>query len=398
MTMVPAGQIARRFPLVARPRPPCPPLTERVQEISDLARAAAGQTGARSMSLAATAHNKAALILSDCGLPDLARSLCHRQLDVYLRARPLDAPVAKHALEPVVNLARLLIRSHDADRAYQLLDTLYHAVRFKTGSTIDGRRITFRDFTVSDEDHRALCQWVWAALLADGTRALAAAGRWDHAQAHVHKHAGIGQRLLDGRQVAILARWNSGHPDSALSLLQDSTTLEPWERAVAACLAVLCLRSRPKQPESAVAAMAEHYLALEPDPELLVFRVRLGLTVMDLAAGATRSPADQAATRIISEAIECGDGYAAREVLAHDGCRARLNDIQEHTLATAMQSSGLACGEMPENLMSHLLAAVKASEAATARNLAGRLGPARLGERGLVVATLPPSGIFLPEP
>jgi hypothetical protein len=33
------GQIARRFPLVARPRPACPPLPERIREIGDLAQA-----------------------------------------------------------------------------------------------------------------------------------------------------------------------------------------------------------------------------------------------------------------------------------------------------------------------------------------------------------------------
>jgi len=80
-----------------------------VREVAELARTAAGQTGG-GLTLAATTHNKAALIASDCGLPDLARSLCWQQFDVYLRARPLGAQAARYTLEPIANLARLLIR------------------------------------------------------------------------------------------------------------------------------------------------------------------------------------------------------------------------------------------------------------------------------------------------
>ncbi len=59
-----ASQIARRFPLVPRPRPACLPLAERVQEIHDLARRA-NQNG--DLGTGAAALNRAALIASDCG-------------------------------------------------------------------------------------------------------------------------------------------------------------------------------------------------------------------------------------------------------------------------------------------------------------------------------------------
>ncbi|MGH4002322.1 MAG: lantibiotic dehydratase, partial [Pseudonocardiaceae bacterium] len=211
-------------------------------------------------------------------------SLCRQQFGVYLRARPLSGQVAKHALEPVINLARLMIRIGDGEGAYLLLDTLYQAVRSRTTSVIDGRRVPFNEFTVSDADHRTLCQWLWAVLLADGTRALAGLGRWDRALAHVEKHGGVGERLLDGRQVAILAHWSAGDSDSALSVLDDGTASEPWEHAVAACLTVLCHGGSGLRPtDSAVTAMVEHYLALEAEPPFLVFRVRLGLTMIRLA-------------------------------------------------------------------------------------------------------------------
>ncbi|MGH3800268.1 MAG: hypothetical protein ACRDTD_09080 [Pseudonocardiaceae bacterium] len=364
-----AGRIAQRFPLVARARPACPPLDERVREVSDLARAALGQTGAGSLHLAASAHNKAALIASDCCLPDLARSLCRRQFDVYLRAQPLGAQAAQYALEPVVNLARLLIRGGDGEGAYRLLDTLYQAVRSRTVAVIDGRQVSFQDLTSSDEDHRTLCRWLWTVLLGDGTRALVGAGRWDQALARAEQRSGVGRRLLDGRQVAILARCLAGDPDAALTLLDESALSEPWEEPVAACLTVLCLRCGIRPADSAVAAMVEHYLGLEPVPELIVFRTRLGLTVLDLAGGVEQPSAAQVTTRLVGEAVAAGDGYAARDVLTHDGCRARLTGAEKRALSAAMQSSGLGSDALPTHLTADLLTAVEISEAATARGL-----------------------------
>ncbi len=115
--------------------------------------------------------------------------------------------------------------------------------------------------------------------------------------------------------------------------------------------------------------MVEHYLALEPEPPLLVFRVRLGLTMIRLAGSVEQPATAQAATRLASEVVMSGDGYAAREVLAHGEFRTWLGDAEKRALAAAVQSSGLGCGVMPEDLITTLLAAVKMSEAATVRNL-----------------------------
>lgn len=364
-----ADRIARRFPLVARPRPACPPLDLRVREVAELARAAAGQTGG-GLALAAAAHNKAALIASDCGLPDLARSLCWQQFDVYLRARPLGAQAARCTLEPIVNLARLLIREGNGTGAHQLLDTLYQAVRSRADAVIDGRQLSFRDLTGSDEDHRTLYQWLWTVLLADGTRALARAGRWDQALAYAEQHSGVGQRLLDGRQVAVLARCLAGDHASATALLDESALSEPWEQPVAACLSVLCLTLGVRPADSTTAAMVQHYLGLEPAPELMLFRARLGLTVIDLTGGITQPTAAQAAARLIQETVATGDGYAGRDVLAHEGCRAVLATSEKRAISATVRYSGLDRGAIPGNLMTDLLAAVKMSETATARNLA----------------------------
>jgi hypothetical protein len=86
--MDPTGQFARRFPLVARPRPACIPLTRRVADLCDRAQVADRDSD---LAAASAVHNLAALLASDCGLPNLARQWCHRQANLYLRAHPLHA-------------------------------------------------------------------------------------------------------------------------------------------------------------------------------------------------------------------------------------------------------------------------------------------------------------------
>ncbi|MGI5200148.1 hypothetical protein ACQEU6_00700 [Spirillospora sp. CA-108201] len=139
----------------------------------------------------------AALIASDCGLHDLARTLCWQHFATYLSRWPLDAPTARHALEPLVNIARLMIRTRDANRAHHLLNALFHAVSAHGDAGIDGRSLSFRHLTNTKEDLHTLCRWLWTVLLADGTRALTSAGQWQEALAYVQQHKGIGRRLLD---------------------------------------------------------------------------------------------------------------------------------------------------------------------------------------------------------
>jgi hypothetical protein len=233
--------------------------------------------------------------------------------------------------------------------------------------------VSFRDLTGSDDDHRDLCQWLWTVLLADGTRALANAGRWDQALTHVEQRGGIGRRLLDGRQVTILARCFAGDPASALALVEESANGQSWEHPVSACLTVLCLRYGSRPADSAIAAMVKHYLDLEPALGLVVFRTRLGLTAIDLAGGVDHPTVAQAADRLLREVVTAGDGYAARDVLGHKGCSVLLTETQERALSTTVRSSGLDQGTIPAHLMADLQAAIKVSENATGRNLAALL-------------------------
>lgn len=352
---------------MARPRPACPPLADRVREISDLARAAERDSKVNS---ATVALNKAALIASDCGMPDLARALCWRHTEVFLRAQPMGAQEARYALEPLVNLARLLIRDGDGEGAYLLLDSLNRAVRSRSEAVIDGRTVSFHHLTDSTADHREVCQWLWTVLLGDGTRALVAAGRWDRARAHSEQHHGVGQRLFDGRQVEVLVRCLGGQPAAALEFLNNSTLSEDWERPVAACLAVLCLTAAGDCPVGPVKTMVEHYLALDTAPELAVFRSRIGLAVLDLTP---RPQQAEALRRLTDEAVAARDGYVARDVLAHPVCREQMNQDEICMLSAAVTSAGLGMGKIPAPLERDLTDAVAVSSAVTERHLAQRL-------------------------
>ncbi|CAL9363280.1 hypothetical protein [Streptomyces sp. enrichment culture] len=349
------SQIAKRFPLVARPRPACPPLAERVREITDLAAAAARDGNVTS---ATVALNKAALIASDCGMPDLARTLCWRHAEAVLRAQPLGAQEARYALEPLVNLARLRIRDGDGHGAYHLLDSLNRAVRAKTEAVIDGRTTPLQHLTTSAADHQQVCQWLWTVLLGDGTRALVAAGEWDRARAHSRQHRGIGQRLFDGRQVEVLVRCLSEQPSDALMYLHTSPLVEPWEQSVAAALTVLCHRAADKHPVKPIDKMVQHYLALDSAPELAVFRTRVGLVVLDLSPKTRQA---EAMRRLTCEAMTQTDGYVARDVLAHPVCREALSHGEHRALSAAVASAGLGQGHIPEPLTQALLGAASVS-------------------------------------
>jgi hypothetical protein len=189
------ARIARRFPLVPRPRPACRPLTDRIQEVQELAEAATVKATEEALALTAAAHNKAALIASDCGVPDLARELCWRQAALYLHAKPLSGAAARYALEPLVNLVRLRIRAGEKEQAAEDLDRLCRGVTHRETISLDGHSVPLSDLTHSAEDHSDLCRWLWGVLLADGARALVAAGQWQRAAAHIERHGGVGLRF-----------------------------------------------------------------------------------------------------------------------------------------------------------------------------------------------------------
>src|SRR6202034_1725823 len=101
---------------------------------------------------ASEALNVAALIASDCGMPELARDLCWEHHDIFDAARPLPYPVAKLALQPVLNIVRQMIRDGDGTGAHDMLTALLRAARAKTTAHVAGRRVDLADVTLRPED------------------------------------------------------------------------------------------------------------------------------------------------------------------------------------------------------------------------------------------------------
>lgn len=344
--------VIRRFPLLGRPRPACPSLPERIQEITDIAHAA-GHDADR---LAEGAHalNKAALIASDCGLPDLARDLCWQHIDLYRATEhPLTVLQARHMLEPVLNLARLQLRARDGDQALVLLTAMFQAVRSGTDLVVEDRTLPLADLTGSKAEHHKLHEWVWLHLLGDGIRALALAGRWDDAVAHAYTHRGIGLHLMEGRQAMIVAHCINGDLTRARAALADAAPQQPWELQVASCLKVMCANPDHTSRRD-VTAMITRFVEHQPMPGYAFFRAQLGLTVTTLAATIDPEAASRLLAQVTDEVIESRDGYAARELLRHHDTQTPVTDRQDAELANMLAASGLGIGTMAEHLRQSL--------------------------------------------
>lgn len=357
-------RLAEWFPLLPRPRPACRALPRRVEEIAHLAHTAAHEPGTQRLVSAAEAHNKAALLASDCGWAERARELCWRQFDLFHAHAPLEPKTAKLALQPLVNLGRLHIRSGQGTRAHQLLTNAYQALRTKTATRIDNRNVDLNQLVDGQDARRELLRFLWTVLLSDGTRALTRAGRWHDALEHIEHHKGIGDRMLDGRQVAIITPIVNGDYDHALELLEHSATSEPWEHAVAAYLTTLCLTIADRNGQPSETTMVDRYRELIKQPMPPVFHCRLGLCVLDLTGHAA------IATEITRQAITSADAYVARDVLAHPACGHNLPEADRHTLTHIISTASLHHGtETPTDLPTELMDAVAASEATVAHAL-----------------------------
>lgn len=357
MDPVALRSVLRRFPLLGRPRPACPPLTDRVTEVTELAAAA---TLTLDLPEAAHALNKAALIASDCGLPDLAREWCWRHINTYRQLESLTVTQASYLLEPILNLARLQIRADRGEPAIHLLRCMYQAVTTGSPLAVDGNPMPpLTGLTGSRADLQQLHQWAWLQYLSEGIRVFALAERWSDAVAHATTLNGIGQHLLDGRQAAIIDHLMKRDVDSARTVLDNSAVTQPWEQQVEACLQVLC--AEPRRVAAHLRRTMERFLALEPVPGYAVFETRLGVTVAGLADAHASDNAQHVLRRTAAEAIASGDGYAARETLNH-GTSLALDDPQQAALSRIVAASGLGARALPDTTLQSLARAVEAAE------------------------------------
>jgi tetratricopeptide (TPR) repeat protein len=360
------------FPLVPRARPPAGSLTARLAEIDQLARASqpAGTTGLP----AAEALNKAALVASDCSSASFAAELCWRQLQVFIKAAPLPPALLKPALQPLVNLGRLATRAGDTDRAYAIFTGLHDAARTRGTVSIDQTDIDFAQLAFGEDALRSAERFLWAVVLADGTRALTRAGRWTEALDHVRRRNGIGQRLLDGRQVLVLAHCSAGDHREALDHLDASLAQEPWEKAVAAALRVLCLQIGNLPSEAASAAAADAYLTLDADAARVVFRSRLGLSLLALIP--FNHAVSAVTSRLLTDARRNSDATAATQVLNDPHLRPRLTICELDTLTRIAGEGGLTRGVLPPEFLAELKTSTDMAKRnlgyAVARHVVGR--------------------------
>ncbi|MFJ9894252.1 hypothetical protein ACIQPR_13140 [Streptomyces sp. NPDC091280] len=368
--MDPHGPVAQRFPLVARFRPACLPLPQRVRALVDLADTA---VKAADQGLASAVYNQAALIASDLGLPDLAREMCHQHAAAYLHACPLPGMSAIRGLEPVVNLARLQIRAgHPDDGRHRLLN-LYEAVESATAARFEGVDVP-ADLTTTDEDRQEVRAWLWRVLLADGTRTLTNEGRWAEALAHIEAHHGIGKRMLDGRQVAVLAALVANDTAQAAGLLTDTTPGDPWEQAVTDCLTAFSRISARQSVDGHLKDLTAAYLGRKAEPGTTVFDIRLGLTVLD-AIGSTEAPAAHLVVEDLHRrTTNAEDGYAARENLAHPLFSAIATDRQSADCRVLVRACRLGGGTIPDTLRGELAGALIACDSVIREDLSTSSG------------------------
>lgn len=376
--MDPHGPIAQRFPLVARFRPACLPLPRRVGALADLADTAVKKTD---QGLASAVYNQAALIAADLDLSDLAREMCHQHAAAYLDTCPLPGMSAIRGLEPVVNLARLQIRAGLGDDGRQRLLDLYEAVGSGAAARFEGIAVP-ADLTATDEDRHEVRAWLWRVLLADGTRTLTTEGRWAEALTHIEAHRGVGKRMLDGRQVAVLAALVEGDTASAGALLAATIPGDPWEQAVTTCLSVLCRRNAGQPVDVYLADLVTTYSERKSEPGMTVFDTRLGLTVLD-AIGPANAPVAHLIVDVLHRrTTDAQDGYAARENLAHPLFTAIATDRQAQDCRALTRACALGAGTIPDELQEELTAALRASDTVIRRSLGH---PSETGQRTIPV-------------
>jgi hypothetical protein len=340
---------ARRFPLIARPRPACTPLPQRITALSTLTDKA---TTTGDLTTASAVFNLAALIASDCGDHDLARHWCHRLAHAAL-SRPHPG---RNALEPLVNLARLRIRADDGTTAWAILETLYQAVTDQTTVTIDGISIDTTALPAGATEHAELRQWTWTVLLGTGARALSSANRWDDARQRLEHHHGIGHRMLDGRQIAVISHTLAGQHHHAADLLRTTKPGEPWENAVTTVLNLLCSTTGGHDASPYTPGHAR-------SPGMEVFWTRHDLSVID-ALGIDDPTAKAVANDLLDRTT---DGYVAREVLAHHGCHHLAGKSRRQRLLAVVNDCGLDRGHIPATGLARINQLLDATESAIRR-------------------------------
>ncbi|MBM2623422.1 hypothetical protein JIG36_48800 [Actinoplanes sp. LDG1-06] len=368
MALPALAEAVRRFPLLGRPRPACPPLPVRIREVIQNVEAAQDDEDTSQVN-AAHALNKAALIASDSGMTGYARDLCLQHIDAYCDlTRPLRISEARFLLEPVLNLARLHLRAHRTSEAIQLLDQMYTAVTHHHDLTVDSRTLPLGRLVGEHHERRQLLEWVWLQLVSEGVRAYALASRWDEAARHADRHKGIGVHLMEGRQAAIIASCMANSFAAANALLAKTTPTQPWEREISACLQLMTTEPDDPRLLRHIKSATIHYTERPATPGYHSYRVRLGLTIATLAHPTQPELANELINRVVEDALDSADGYAARDAHSLRTFNEGISSDQHSRLRRLMTDSGLGVRSLPDTTHHELKKA--ATEAAATLRIA----------------------------
>jgi hypothetical protein len=271
------------------------------------------------------------------------------------------------SLMPLVNLARLQTRAGHGELSYNLLNCLNDAARHRNKIDIDGRTVDLSTLTGTDEDHRTVCQELWVTLLVDGARALAQIGRWTEAADAMARHRGIGNRLLDGRQIKIMSLMEQGLDQQARDLIDATQPTEPWETTIGLILRAHCRPAEAVVPEPVLdRPLREAALLLaRPDPSTAVFQTRTALAALEL------DPVGAYSTPLLDAVVEVArlDAYAAREVLHDPVAASALGADRSGVLSAVITAAGLRAGGLPAHHHKTLVDAVDRAETELARLL-----------------------------
>ncbi len=136
--------VLARFPLVPQRRFRCPDLETNVRNVRECAASCREPvTAEERINRACTVWNLSALIVADCGLPDLAVDLCRQQFQIFRAASPISGVSVIPSLQPLVNLARLTRRAGDPEGAYREFEAINYAVHNGGYAVIHGDEIDF---------------------------------------------------------------------------------------------------------------------------------------------------------------------------------------------------------------------------------------------------------------
>lgn len=104
-----------------------------------------------------------------------------------------------------------------------------------------------------------------------------------------------------------------------------------------------------------------------------MFTTRLGLTVIDACGGTAHSHPCAIAHDLITRVIRLRDGYATRELLARQDCRALLTAEEEDALRSIAGLCALGRGNIPGQVQDQLTAALSVAR----ENISQHIGSPR---------------------